>query len=102
MSDRFMAVIDQCLQATGHDPLFIIAVRDSVDRIAAQRPDLVERYDRAAVNRDSAEIERLLLTCQAMLADDDDVWIGNLRVNAVTGRFHVGDGNRSTPVFPAG
>jgi hypothetical protein len=45
-------------------------------------------------------MERLLITCQALLDEEEDIWIGNLRINAVTKRLHVGNGDRSTPLFP--
>jgi hypothetical protein len=95
-----MGVLLACLEATDHTSEFITEVELALDRIAQQRPDLVERYDEAFMKRSAADIETLLMICDRLLSSEDDIWIGNLRVNAVTRRFHVGNGNRSAPLFP--
>jgi hypothetical protein len=102
MSSPFMAVIIDCLLATDHGSKFIDAVRVEFAKIAVDRPDLVKRYDAAVSEQSAAGIERLLVTCQKILGSHEDLWIGNLRVVSPTGRFHVGNGNRSVPVFPTG
>ncbi len=95
-----MQVIIDCLLATDHRLDFIDAVRNEFAKIAADRPDLVERYDAAVSEQSASGIECLLVTCQRILDGHEDLWIGNLRVVSPTGRFHVGNGNRSVPVFP--
>lgn len=95
-----MGVLLGCLDATGHEPLLVAKVGEALEKIAEQRPDLVGRYEEAFKQRGAGEMERLLTTCQELLDEEEDIWIGNLRINAVTKRFHVGNGNRSTPLFP--
>ncbi|HYD11870.1 MAG TPA: hypothetical protein VEC11_03385 [Allosphingosinicella sp.] len=95
----FMAVVADCLEATHHQAEFVGEVREAFADIAAQRRDLVDRYDEAFPRRDAGEIERLLIICQALLDEREDLWIGNLRINAVTKRLFIGTG-RSVPLFP--
>src|SRR5579864_770454 len=96
----FMGSILSGLEATGHHADFILAIRQEFERIAGEHPELVERYWRAFANRDAGEIERLLVACRKLMRDDVPS-IGNIRVNAVTGRFHVGNGHRNAAIFPA-
>ena len=95
----FMSVVADCLEATKHDDWFVQKVRTAFAAIAAERPDLVDRYDHAFPRRSAGEIERLLRDCLPML-EQHDVCIDHIRVNAVTRRFHVGDGHGSVPLFP--
>ena len=101
MAELFMGVIVDCLRATQHDPAFIEVVKTEFASLGGSRPDLARRYARATSVQDVAEIERLLTICQRLLKGREGVWFDNLRVSSVTGRFHVGYGNRSVAVFPS-
>jgi hypothetical protein len=95
----FMGVVLSCLERTGHDPQFVHMVRVEFLRIEAERPDLAARYWQAFGNRDAGEMEKLLSACSRLMDDNEKPNIGNLRINAVTGKFHVGNGNRNVPLF---
>ena len=88
------------MEATQHLPEFVASVHREFERIGHEQPELVRRYWEAFGNRDAGEMEKLLVNCQNILRENQDgPWIGNLRINAVTGRFHVGNGNRNAPLF---
>ena len=90
----FMGIVLACLRDTGHDPMVIDELADALQGIARERPDLVERYGKALASRRAGEIERLWSECVLTLK----AW-GNIRINGVTGRLHIGHGSRSYPLF---
>ena len=92
---HFMGVVIACLEAADFDPVGIRELADRLQQIAIERPDLVERYDKALAARDAGELERLWFQCQLVLKS----W-ANLRINAMTGQLHIGHGSRSFPLFP--
>jgi hypothetical protein len=104
------------LEATGHQSEYIHKVREQFDRIAETRADLAERYWKAVATRQASEMERLLTECGRIIREDKTLSpvdistegapfraivtdIDNLRSNGATGRFHVGNGYRSVPLF---
>jgi hypothetical protein len=91
----FMSVIIACLAKSGHGPDAIKELADGLQRISLEGPDLVERDDKALAAREAGEIERLWFQCYLVLKS----W-GHLRISAVTGRFHIGHGSHSYPLFP--
>ena len=103
----FMGVVLCCLEATDHGAEYVQAVHQQFERIAAARADLVERYWNAHARRDAGEVGRLLSVCAKIIREGKTMpaigsgpegarfevtvcGIGNLRINAATGRFHVG------------
>lgn len=113
---HFMGVVLCCLEATNHRPEFVLKVHEQFERIAVARNDLVERYWSAHARRDASEMERLLSECNKLIRENNMLPptessaedarfritvtdIGNLRINAATGRFHVGHGSRSVALF---
>ena len=91
----FMGVVIACLEKSGHDPIGIRELSDGLHEIARERPDLVERYDKALAARSAGEIERLWSECKLSLR----AW-HNLRINGITGRLHIGHSSRSYLLFP--
>lgn len=113
---HFMGVVLCCLEATNHPPEFVLKVHEQFERIAVSRDDLVERYWSAHARRDASEMERLLSECNKLIRENKMLPsaessaegarfhvtvtdIGNLRINAATGRFHVGHSLRSVALF---
>jgi hypothetical protein len=92
---NFMGAIIACVIAADYDQIVVKELADRLEQIAIERPDLVKRYDKALATRDAGEIERLWFQCQLILKS----W-GNLRINAITGRLHIGHSSRSYPLFP--
>jgi hypothetical protein len=90
---QFMDVVVACLGPSGMPPLQIKAFVESLDKIALNRPDLVERYDRAIEFRDAREIERIWFECKKV------VYLP-LRINGITGRVHFGHSSTSVRLFP--
>ncbi len=91
----FMGIVLACLRDAGHDPIAINELTDALQGIARNRPDLVERYGEALASRKAGEIESLWSECVLTLS----AW-GNIRINGVTGRLHIGHSSRSYPLFP--
>lgn len=93
------AVVDAYIRAMGlaRATRFIETLRKELAALAAERHDLARRYVEAIRSWDAAEIERLLEACKVYL--QDRVWIGNFRINAVTGTCHLGNGEKSARLF---
>ena len=111
----FMGVVLCCLDATDHGAEYVQTVHQQFGRIAVARPDLVERYWNAHARRDAGEVGRLLSVCAKIIREGKTMptigssaegarfevtvcGIGNLRINAATGRFHVGT-SPGVPLF---
>ncbi|MEH2516282.1 hypothetical protein V1279_001855 [Bradyrhizobium sp. AZCC 1610] len=93
---QFMGIVIGCLESSGASALWIKSQVEVLGEIARERPDLVERYDRAIALRDGREIERIWFQCCVSNRAID----ASLRINGITGRVHFGNGSRSTPLFP--
>jgi hypothetical protein len=90
---QFMEVVIDCLEPSGMSPIQIKTFAEALDKIARDRPDLVERYDRAIGCRDAREIERIWFECKK-------VAYMPLRINGITGRVHFGHSSTSVRLFP--
>jgi hypothetical protein len=90
---QFMGVVIACVEPTGVNPLWIKSLAEALERIARDRPDLVERYDKAISLRDAREIERIWFQCNKTLYT-------SLRINGITGCLHIGHSRLSVPLFP--
>ena len=55
---------------------------ESLERIAKDRPDLMERYDKAISYRDAREIERIWFQCNKILYTP-------LRINGITSPYRT-------------
>jgi hypothetical protein len=93
MNDFMSIVVERLGQATGVNPLWIKHVANQLEKIANDRPDLVERYAKAIGLRNAGEIERIWRHCNKVIGT-------SVRINGATGRLHIGHSHLSFSLFP--
>ena len=91
---EFMGIIlDHLREIAGVNPLWIKRVANELEQIAKDRPDLVERYEKAVDLRHAGEIERIWRHCDKVIGT-------SIRINGATGRLHIGHSQLSVSLFP--
>jgi hypothetical protein len=91
---EFMGIItDHLKKIDGINPLWIKRVANELEQIAKDRPDLVERYEKAIDLRHAGEIESIWRHCSKLIGT-------SIRINGASGRLHVGYSQLSVLLFP--